>query len=220
MTTQFQPPPPPGAEVPGAFEPAETSGPRPMSAAAVAGFVCSLVFCIPFLAPLLGLIFGLVGIVRTSGGRRRGRGLAIAALPIALLFGAGHTWVAVAAFNWFQSMKALADGVQVALRASGPRVPEAAADLYQLSSKRFRVQVSEEQFQNWMAGVVKEHGQLQAIGLAQTPFEQVGPDQFVCRQVGRFVNGEAVIEVICAFDGEAGLRFDDIRIDGDSPLPD
>lgn len=49
---------------------------------AVAGFVASLFICIvPYLFPA-ALLLGIVGIIRTRHGRRRGRGLAIAAVVI------------------------------------------------------------------------------------------------------------------------------------------
>ena len=86
--TQFQPPTPGPAMAPGGpvGVPPAFNEPVRWSAAAVAGFVLSLVGCLIVTAPL-GLILGIVGIVTTRGGRRRGMGLAIAAIPISLLTG-------------------------------------------------------------------------------------------------------------------------------------
>ena len=55
----------------------------PWSVAAIAGLVLSLLGC-SLIGAVLGLILGIVGITRTRGGRRRGMGLAIAAIPISL----------------------------------------------------------------------------------------------------------------------------------------
>ena len=76
--TQFGPPPvpPPGMAMPDA-----RSDPPPWSAAAIGAFVLSLLGFIGITA-VLGLIFSIVGIVATRRGRRRGMGLAIAAIPI------------------------------------------------------------------------------------------------------------------------------------------
>jgi len=60
------------------------------SKAAVASLVlalCAVLVCIPFLTPLAGLIFGIVALVgiSRSGGRRKGRGLALAGVVISSL---------------------------------------------------------------------------------------------------------------------------------------
>lgn len=54
-----------------------------MDGFAIAGFVLALIGGI-----LFGLVFGIVGIVRTQGGQRRGRGLAVAAIIISMLWAA------------------------------------------------------------------------------------------------------------------------------------
>ena len=59
----------------------------PFSRLALSGFVCSLLGWTG-MGAILGVIFGIAGILATAGGRLRGRGLAIAALPISLVTGA------------------------------------------------------------------------------------------------------------------------------------
>ena len=54
---------------------------RPTSGWAIAAFVLGLLACVP-----LGVIFGIVALVETRGGRRSGRGLAIAGLVISALW--------------------------------------------------------------------------------------------------------------------------------------
>lgn len=62
-------------------EPAKTS------LLAVSSFVCSVIFCCPVITPLLGLLLGVGGLVSisSSNGRRKGTGLAGAAVAISIL---------------------------------------------------------------------------------------------------------------------------------------
>lgn len=64
------PPPPPG----GAFEQPKTDG------VSIAALVLSLICCAP-----VGLVLGILGVRRTKGGVRKGRGLAIAGVVLGLL---------------------------------------------------------------------------------------------------------------------------------------
>ena len=52
----------------------------PSSGLAVAALICGLLFFIPVLPGLLGVIFGIIGINQTRDNRASGRGLAIAGL--------------------------------------------------------------------------------------------------------------------------------------------
>lgn len=57
-----------------------------MSGLAIAALVCALLFCIPFLPPI-GVILGLIAVVTMVGKDYiRGRGMAIAAIVIGLIF--------------------------------------------------------------------------------------------------------------------------------------
>jgi prepilin-type processing-associated H-X9-DG protein len=75
---QYQPPPYATAQPYG--EPPKTSG------WAIASLVCGILFCIP-LSALLAIVFGIVGIVETKGGRKKGFGMALAGLILGLLVG-------------------------------------------------------------------------------------------------------------------------------------
>jgi prepilin-type processing-associated H-X9-DG protein len=60
--------------------------PKPMSGWAIVSLVGSIVlFCVPLLGGLFGVVTGIIGIVQTREGRLGGRGLAIAGLAIGLL---------------------------------------------------------------------------------------------------------------------------------------
>ena len=65
------PPPPPG----GGFEEPKTDG------VSVASFILSLLCC----TGLIGLILGFVGLSRTKGGQRKGRGFAIAGIVLGIV---------------------------------------------------------------------------------------------------------------------------------------
>lgn len=81
--------PPPGGGTPGGFgsQPPKTDG------VSVASFVLSLLCC----TGLIGLILGFVGLSRTKGGQRKGRGFAIAGVVL----GIGSVLVGIGAGIFF-----------------------------------------------------------------------------------------------------------------------
>lgn len=92
-----QPPNPYGGAPGSGFnEPAKTDG------VSIASLVLSLVCCAP-----VGLILGFVGLRRTKGGQRKGRGLAITGIVLGLLgllVWIGMGIAAVAGVAWFDSL--------------------------------------------------------------------------------------------------------------------
>ncbi len=219
MSAQFEPPP--DAVGPPAGEPGhESYGPPPLATTALIGFIASLVVCFPVFQ-IVGLILGIVGIVVTAGGKRRGRGLAIAAIPISLLVMAGQGLLIYFVVYFIHEMKQFPPPVEAAFRASSTRIPEAAADAYEWSSARFRQEVSPEQFAEWVAGIVQKHGQLQEAEFVQPSWMEKPPvgETLILHRTGRFVNGTAAIDIEIAREGKGiDFRFDDIRVDGESPL--
>ena len=89
--TQFPPPQPVYPQPPMQSNQPNWQPQRPASGLAVAGFVCSLIMCIPGLG-LLGAIFSFAGLFATGASGKRGRGLAIAGLIIGLVVTGG--WIA------------------------------------------------------------------------------------------------------------------------------
>ncbi|PWN01566.1 hypothetical protein DJ010_18680 [Nocardioides silvaticus] len=80
----------------GGQQPAKTDG------VSIASLVTSLICCAP-----VGFILGIVGLKRTKGGQRKGRGLAITGLVlglVGLLAWVGIGIAAVAGVAWFQSI--------------------------------------------------------------------------------------------------------------------
>lgn len=157
------PPPPPTAYAPGE---AYSAGPPPMSKSAVAALVCSLLVCLPGLHGLLGIVFGIIGLTSTSGGRRRGRGMAIAAIPISVILGSISTLMGFGAFMGFRAMIDLAtlppklQGVFVA--ASADPAP-AIAGLRQISTPAFNRKYSDADLQAWLADIAREYGAARSI---------------------------------------------------------
>lgn len=87
--TQFQSPPPVQ------YTTIPPAPPRPpLSGLAIGALVCSLLFFIPFLAPTLGLVLGIIAVIviATSQGRQRGMGMAVAAIVIAIPMFVGHVY--------------------------------------------------------------------------------------------------------------------------------
>lgn len=98
--TQFNSMPPPvPPRGPGGVV-AFTPPPPPMtttSGLAVASLICALIFCFPFLTPLLAILFGIIALIgiSRSNGRKRGTGLAAAGLVIGSLVLLAHVAVLV-----------------------------------------------------------------------------------------------------------------------------
>ncbi|HUU22024.1 MAG TPA: DUF4190 domain-containing protein [Phycisphaerae bacterium] len=177
--------------------------PRPpaMSTAAVAGFVCSMIVCIPVVTQLLGLILGIVGIGRTSGGRARGRGLAIAALCIAgpvLLF-----WIAVGAFAIPFGAKYLAimRDIEPLLAADvETQAEQVRAIREEHFSARLKLAVDAEATLGFVRKVREAYGRLDEI-LPAEPAWTSRAGGGVIRLVGKFARGEATIDVTVGFNG-------------------
>lgn len=218
--SQFSPPPPPGG-LAGNVAPA---GPplnvQPsMSAVAVVALVASLVFCVPFVTQVVGLICGVIGIASTSGGRRRGRGLAIAAIPISLIVAAVWCGLGYVTFRVFGEATRLAQEVQTLLRTSGEAVAVNSTDFYTHTSKRFQQQLTQSEFAAWVDQVLDDHGTLQNMRPAQQFFQSDPEGRMVTQYIGQFSNGSANIAVTFAFDDDFTPQIDDVQVDGESPLP-
>ncbi len=204
-------------------EPNAHYGRPPTSKAAVAALVCALPACIPVLSPLLGLILGIVGIRNTRAGRRGGRGLATAAVIIAIV-GAGLQGVAGAwayyAYRTLVAAKELAEVTLEPLKNSVVRVEELAPKAYAMGSARFRQRVSQEQFNEWFKAVLANHGQLRTFARGQwPPLSPHGDDTVVLHMVGSFLQGPAAIDLRIAVGGDRA-ELDDIRVEGVSPIPE
>jgi hypothetical protein len=184
-----------------------------MNTAALIGFISSLVICIPLLTQLLGLVLGIVGIVGTSGGRARGRGLAVAATIISPLAALGWVvmifmimTVAIGAF-------ALSEEIVPLLQVEDEDLPQVVAEVREATfSLRLKNQVSEADVLAFVKGVVATHGRLDSFQPRDPPMTQLpGGQGMVLHAVGRFAEGSADVDITIGFDG-IQPEIDNIRI--------
>jgi len=184
------------------------------SIVAIVGFVLSFLL---ILAPL-GALLGIIGIFRTRGGRRRGRGLAIAAIPIGLVV----SWIVASIVQYgyfmFESMKHARD-VTAILQTSSVRVGETAAKFYDQQPRRFQLAMSKDAFERWLAEVIEKHGSLQGVKRAERALKiDPAAGEWTINFVGEFVKGTAHIGVTLAPPGVGGPQLRDISVDGVSAV--
>ncbi len=205
--TQFQPPPDlPAAN--GPFPPVAA----PWSAAAVSGFVLSVIGCLGVTA-VLGLIFGIVGISRTRDGVRRGRGLAIAAIPISVVTGfisVGVMFFLVLAAHTTE----LSVRIPQVFTADRAHAAEAVSIVRELASSEFNESVSVDQLLAWLDKVRTTHGKLVQIGLPVAVPGSSGKVELSFET--KFVNGTANILVAVKPEG-LQMKLQDISVGGLSP---
>lgn len=101
-------PPPPSYPQPGAQSPQmyiNTPGTAKRgNGFATASLVCSLLICIPIVAQLLAIVFGIVGLIKSSGGRG-GIVRSIFGIVISCIFLLGVTVVGVAGYGFWKAIE-------------------------------------------------------------------------------------------------------------------
>ncbi len=207
--TQFPPPPEPSRPPSDPFTPPPPAPLPPYSKAAITGFVLSLVGCTAVAAPF-GLIFGIVGITKTGGNRLRGRGLAIAAIPISLVSGVAGVFFGLG-MAVFASVAIFQVRLPEVLSADAAHVEDAMAVLRDVATKDFNDAVSDEQLTAWLIAVGTKHGKLN--GPVPPPVSTAGN---LITYTGQFASGSADISLRSGLDGFA-LKIDDIMVAGSSP---
>jgi hypothetical protein len=215
--TQFQPPPqPPDDAYAGSGGAPFAGAPVKWSAAAVSGFILSLLGCTG-IGAVFGLILGVIGIVVTRGGRRRGRGLAIAAIPISLVTGAVVLVLGFAAVTMARKVTQATDHLPAIIGGEVTSQADAADLLLSLTTEQLRAEVGPEKAQAWLAQVAKKHGKLVEVepSLEGKPSGRTSDGNIFLSKGGKFVNGRANIKII--FDAASvwtGARIADIEVDG------
>lgn len=187
------------------------------SALAITAFVLSLIGFFGFTA-ILGIILGIAGIVVTRGGQRRGRGLAIAAIPISLVTGGlGALFLVTGVMVW--RMGEMSKRIETALSASSADVIASTIEIYALGSPDFQSAAPKDRIETWLADVKRKHGTLSG-------FEKQDDLGFVTRNStagfalnlrGKFTNGPALVRVRFSPNYILEPRIDDIDVDGSSP---
>lgn len=184
-------------------------GTRPKwSVLAIVGFVLSFLFV---LAPV-GVLLGVVGIFRTTGGRRRGMGLAIAAIPIGLVVSVISVAIVLGVIIMARVMAVGPDAMEF-LTASRSSVPELASELYDECSDRFQLAVTNDAFQAWAAGIADKHGTMQRLDMSRMKIIPTDDGRFQLDLSGQFVNGPAGIRITIGMSGMTP-EIDDIEVDG------
>ncbi len=195
-------------------------GPPPWSKSAIIGFVSSLLICIPVVSSLVGIIAGIMGISSTSGGRRRGRGLAIAAIPISLLTGAGCVLVITIVVTAIRSTLEVTKTVERVLKSRGASDTDLQELIDSTMTERAAGATSPEQIRQWAERVIADKGSLAEV-IFQFNFEPASGDSgtdivfvFPCR----FVNGTSDVRVAIATASAGGMKplIDDIEVGGHS----
>ncbi len=195
--------------------PPDALSPPKWSLAAVAGFVLSFLL---ILAPL-GILLGIVGIIRTWGGRRRGMGLAVAAIPIGAVVSLLVGMVLITFFVMRMNIT-YADRAAKVLQTSSVRVPEVAEEFYAQRSEHFRKAVSQEELERWLDEVIKTHGSLLEVKRAPRPFD-LDPEtkEWIVNLVGEFAQGTAHIGVVVANPRGTEVELRNISVEGNALIP-
>lgn len=179
------------------------------SKTAVTGFVLSLIGCLGITAAL-GFVFGIFGLMATRDGRLRGRGLAIAALPISILTGAIFVCLLLL-LAMGRDFGLMTRRLAIVLTSESARTDEALAQFRLSCSEEFNEVVSKDGLGAWFDQVQAKHGTLVEFG-APVPSDK----PMVFQLEAKFSGGVAKIEMFCVLEGRH-MPLDDIQIDGSSP---
>lgn len=215
----MNPPPPPGYSMSPASDAysAQQMGPPRWSALAITAFVLSIVGFLGFTA-ILGIIFAIAGIAVTSGGRRRGLGLAISAIPISVVTGALGAVVAYGGYTFWHMYKTTENLVPV-LSASSEKAADGAESILALSSASFRANVQKSHLEEWLREINRKHGSLAKFepNTETDILTANAAGNAVLNVRGKFTNGPALMRVTFSPDSLLDYRIDDIDVDGLSP---
>lgn len=213
--TQFQPPPPVANPVPGYESPSFPPQPVPWSVAAIAGFVLSLLGCMG-ITSLLGIILGIVGISNTRDGRRKGRGLAIAAIPISLIMGLIPLVGMIVGFSYGQVLFRLSE-LPMVLQSKGELADQKIEQIRQVFTDDFNQKVSNDKLRAWIKQVHKKYGNFVELKDVNQYDVLDSPDQIHFNLKLKFVNETAYVSVIVDQTSLWDVKVDDIIIGKSSP---
>lgn len=177
---------------------------RRTSALAIAAFVCSLIFCCP-ITTIPGLIMGLFAIVQTGpASARKGRGLAIAAVIIALLGLTFQVWVG---YSGYQAYK---------IAFGAPNEIFQAAESGDLTGFRSyfvsaAASTSDAEVQAYIDGVRARYGQFQSAEIET--FRMGGPRGDMPVFVYRLTFEKATVTAEALLDPKAQTRDDRMMFD-------
>ncbi len=191
------------------------TGPGPMSGMAVAGLTSSVILCCP-LTVLLGLIFSVIGLLQTGGGRRRGRGLAIAGLLVALVIGVPLNIVGGISLAKYVGQQFALVGILSAMDSGN--LEAQVGKLYELSSESFQGSVSARQLVDWFQAKSKALGGLQSVDMTRPPQPVGGESGNAISFPLKFPEKDVSLEAAIQLDWRQGMLITDFVLDGESAL--
>lgn len=167
---------------------------------------------------ILGVILGIAGIMVTSGGRRRGMGLAIAAIPISVVMGAISA-VLIFGIVFMARNAELIKRLEPTLSSSSGSIHDVANILHELGSEDFQKSANAERIEEWLREIAREHGTLVGDLHLKTPspIGTLPTGEVVVQLEGEFVNGPASVRLTFAKENLWTPRIDDIDVGGLSP---
>lgn len=213
MTGYPSPPPPPGQ--PYGQYPAAMHYEKQWSALAIAAFILALLGFMGCTA-VLAIALGIAGIVATTGGKRRGMGLAIAAIPIAIVTGSISVIFGVLAIRMFKEVAELPERIQPILAAQQPGSPGSVEALRALASASLDKSLSDEQIEAWAARVREKHGTLVRLDAVSAGNQRRGAadGEMSVDLNGQFVNGPATVRVVFRPEEMLEMKIDDLLVGG------
>jgi len=196
------PPPPPPQPV----------RPPPWSPVAVIALVFSLLGCAGITA-VVGLILGVVGIVQTRGGRRRGMGLAVAAIPLSLATGSLSLMMAWGIYT-ARTVHQFSQTVKQSVARVGDDPQAAVQALRSLGTADFQRAAADDRLLGWLRSVRERHGTLTGYErLKMEPERESDPPRLRADLTAKFVNGTANVRLSLRMEGLKVL-LDDVAVDG------
>jgi hypothetical protein len=167
-------------------------------------------------AALVASILGILGIVRTVRRRSRGRGMAIAAVILGLIGAVMQLGTGPVLHQRLVCMRHGKAALSL-LRTPTSDLSAASANWHKkAASIRFQVAITPQELEEWLAGVVAEHGQLQSEVPLRSRQTMEG-SAHVFTYNGQFVNGAARVVIFVGLDN-GRPKVDDIRVSDSSPL--
>jgi len=193
-----------------------------LSTTAIAAFVFSLLLCIPVLSQLVGLILGIAGIVQTGGGRRRGRGFAIAAVCISPLGMLGWAVLGVFVVQFFAALIAVGQNIEPLLVEEEAELPALVAAFRQEGlSARAKARLDDEALLAWVRDARARFGPLREITAHERFVESTAdPQTITLRFVAGFPDQQRDLRVTVGIDQGWKPVIDDIQVDDLRLVPD
>jgi hypothetical protein len=166
----------------------------PLSRMAITAFILS------FLLGPLGIVLGIFGILYTAPGVARGRGFAVAAIPIGLVNILVVTCAGLAYMGIPMGIQQQA--IFNLLKSPIEEVDQKASDVYPHLSEALTANVSEAEFAEWLRNAIQQHGSLPMnvnFGSLQTLTDANGSYIWIQRVQAPFPNSETTIPIDYAF---------------------